>query len=125
MNIRNYKSSDYSVISEWWKSHKWPVLPEHMLPKTGMIIDNFCAGFLYKTDSSIAWLEFIISNPSTKKEERADALDILIKGLVNRAKEDGFKTIFTSVEHPSLITKYKNNGFVIGDTNMTNLVRLI
>lgn len=124
-NIRPYKTEDLAEIGSWWNKHKWGVLPPEMLPKTGFVVESYCAGFLYKTDSSIAILEFIISNPSTDKEKRAEALDLLISTLITKAKEDGHSAIFSSIQHPSLISRYKKHGFVTGDLNMTNMVRVL
>ncbi len=126
MNIKLFeKEKDYQTICSWWEKHNWPKIPLVMLPQTGYIIDNVCAGFLYQTDSNIAWLEFIISNPDITKENRSKALDILIDKLSETARGLGFTTIFTSSNHPSLINKYENNGFTKADFNMTNLMRIL
>lgn len=125
MEIREFKKEDYSEIKNWWIAHKWQPIPVEFLPKTGYIIPNYCAGFLYKTDSKIAIMEFIISNPLTDKDKRSVALDLLINSLCNKAKEDGFKSVFSSLVHPKLIDKYKKNQFFVTDENVTNLMRLI
>jgi hypothetical protein len=123
MDIREFNKIDYYLICEWWTAHKWNAPSYLMLPKTGFIIEGLCAGFLYKTDSEIAWLEFVISNPKSDKELRNEALNILIEKLINEAKQSGFKVIFTSVEHTKLIDRYKNHGFVETDKSMTNMIK--
>lgn len=114
---------DYDVISSWWKSYKFPVIPREALPKNGFIIDETCAGFIYSTDSSISWLEFVVANPSLSKEERKQGLQKLLLGLTGLAKELGYSIIFSSVNHSSLMERYKEVGFEQSDTNMTNFIR--
>lgn len=123
--IRSYQSSDYYILCEWWNKQNWQAPDRNMLPKTGLIIENICAGFLYKTDSDVALLEFIIANPESNKEERSEALDLLINNLVNIAKESGYKAIFTSLQHTKLLERYKKHGFIETDKSMTNMIKRI
>lgn len=123
MEVRKYERYEYYTLVEWWNQHNWKAPSINMLPKTGFIVENVCAGFLYKTDSEIAWLEFIISNPNSDKEERSKGLDLVINALLEEAKISGFKAVFTSVEHKKLIERYKEHGFIETDKDMTNMVK--
>lgn len=123
--IRQYQPLDYWELCGWWNHHGWTPPEQNMLPEVGYIVDDVCAGFLYKTDSKIAWLEFIISNPKSEKEQRDQALDLLIEQLYNRAKELGFQAIFTSASHQGLIERYKAHSFKEADLGMTNLVKRV
>lgn len=123
MKTRPYVSSDYPVLSSWWEAHKWPAVPERCLPKTGLVVDGLAAGFLYHTDSSIFWLEWLISNPASDKIERNQALTLLIENLLKAAREAGASFVFTSVQHAGLIERYKQHGFAVTETGMTNMVR--
>ncbi len=123
MEVRKYSPNDYFEISVWWKNQGWPGVPQDHLPETGFVVEGIASGFLYKTDSKIAWLEFIIANPSTTKEERSEALDLIIDKLLETAKELNFKNVFSTAQHPKLLERYQKHGFTIGDQNMTNLMR--
>ncbi len=116
-------STDYHTVCEWWRQHNWDCVPKDCLPVTGYIIDDVCVGFLYKTDSKIAWLEYIVSNKNSDKEVRNKGLDKVIDTLINDAYESGFKALFTSVEHPALIERYAKHHFVSTDKNVTNMIR--
>lgn len=118
-------SDDYGAISEWWTAQKWPVIPREMLPGTGAIVPGRAAGFLYKTDSQIAWLEFVVANPASDKMERRAALDAVIQSLLATAQSMGFRAVFTSCQHPGLTARYQEHGFQVTDTGMTNLIRRI
>lgn len=125
MQARTYIDTDYVSVAKWWLGHKWPVVEKKSLPKTGFIVDNVCAGFLYKTDSSIAWLEFIIANPRSSKEERSEGLNAVIEAAIKHASDEGFTTVFSSLQHPGLINRFKEHGFQERDNNMTNVMRTI
>lgn len=122
---RPYNPSDYALLSEWWAAHNWPPMPEQFLPRTGVVVEvedkAVCAGFLYKTDSAFAWLEWVVSDPKSDKLERSQALDTLIGSLLHIAQSLGFQAIHTSARHPGLIERYQAHGFVLADTQMTNL----
>lgn len=119
MEVRPYiEESDYPVLCEWWKGHKWPPIPAPMLPQTGLIIPGYCAGFVYRTDSSIAMIEWIISNPKAAREHRSQALDELIQALVNKARDLGYSAAFSFIKHPLLLKRYEKTGFTVTDQGM-------
>lgn len=120
--MRKFEDKDYPVVCEWWKGYDWPEIPYTMLPINGLIIDNTCAGFLYQTDSDLAWIEFIVGNPTIDKNKRAEGLEQLIGGLKDKAKELGFKTVFTATRHERLVDRFKEKGFHISDKNMTHMI---
>ena len=123
MEIRKFQKEDHPMVCSWWKAHSWPLIPIEMLPTTGVIVDDVAAGFLYKTDSKIAWIEFIVTDPVSDKAHRSEALDKLISSLSEEAKSDGYALIFTSVEHPKLLARNQEHGFAVTDTNMTNMIK--
>jgi hypothetical protein len=123
MKVRRFISSDYNDLVNWWKAQKWTPVPEDHLPEYGLVIDGIAAGFIYRTDSKFALLEFVIANPNTTKEERSEALDLIIDDLLFIAKELGHSTVFTSLEHPKLLERYEKHGFIPTDKNVTNMIR--
>jgi N-acetylglutamate synthase-like GNAT family acetyltransferase len=122
MNIRMFEKTDYPQVSQWWTEHKWPSIDHEHLPENGYIVEGYCAGFIYKTDSAFGLLEFVVANPKTDKDERAEALDLLLDTMIKKAKELKIKSLFTSLEHPKLIERYRKHGFMVSDTNMTNMI---
>ena len=119
--------TDYGDLKRWWRTWSWPAVPEELLPGVGLIVESktqkLAMGFLYSTDSDFAWIEWITGNPDADKFQRREALDILIDELSERAKADGFTTVFTTMKHPGLIERALLHGFVVTDKDMTNLVR--
>lgn len=127
------QEEDYETLCEWWSFWRFPSPPKEALPdnglgglkvsymKDGEKID-VCAGFLYGTNSSIAWLEFIVSNPNVKdKKVRGESLNELIKEICSRAKTSGYGAIFSSLKNENLINKYTDVGFTKSNTKTTEL----
>jgi hypothetical protein len=123
--LRRYTQFDYATISEWGRKRQFPVLPPEFLPRTGLIHENYCVGFLYGTDSKICLMEWVISNPDSDKEERNIAMNELICALLEEAKRQGFKIVFSSVEaaNEKLVKRYESNRFVVTDRGMSNMIK--
>lgn len=129
MKCRQYTSADYLLLHAWWVEHGFPPVAQHCLPNEGIVVTNegssLCAGFLIKTDTSIAWMEWLVKDPSAPKELTHEGLNILINALSQRAREQGFKTVFTSSDNTKLIDRLKSQGFLVGDENTTQLMRRV
>lgn len=130
MNLIPYSQLFHPVIAEWWVGHEWPVIPPEALPEIGRIATNdrgemVCAAWLYKTDSTLSWMEFYISDPKASKTEISEGLDLIINDLCEVAKDAGFHTVFTSMEHSGLIRRMQKHDFKVSETNVTNLMRAL
>jgi len=130
MELIPYIPEFHPVMASWWQGHNFSVIPHDALPKTGYIAVNedkemVCAAWLYRTDSTLAWMEWYISNPVAAKTEVSEGLDMVINKLTDEAKESGFHTIFTSMKHGGLIRRMQKHGFGISEDNATNLVRVL
>jgi len=131
MEARRLVESDYEVLVEYWKWSRFPPPPKEMLPNMGlggmMVADengnNICAGFLYNTDSALAWIEFIVANPQIKDREiRRKGLVFLIESLTNEARELGYLAVFASIKVESLIQRYIEAGYSADGKKSTELV---
>ena len=91
------KEKDYKTLCEWWTDWDLPNHHQDVLSNTGIIVSkegvDICSGFIYSTDSYIAWLEFITINKKTTKKQREGALVKLLDSLVEKTKRMGFKLI--------------------------------
>lgn len=130
MDVRIVTETSYkAVLCKWWKDWRWAAPAFDMLPRTGVIIsidgEDICAGFLYQTDSKMAWVEYIISNFEYKdRENRKKAIEFLINVLSELAKDNGFKYLYTSLKNKSLIERYENCGFITGDSNCQEMIKI-
>lgn len=131
MKTRALTELDYPMLCEWGRWFRFDIPQQKFLPNNGlggiMITKDgidICAGFLFFTNSKIAWLEFVVSNPKYRETDRNQAIEFLINQLVYIAKDKGFEAIFTSVKHPNLIKKFENIGFVTGSNNTKEMIFL-
>jgi hypothetical protein len=88
MRWRKYTDADYDVIAPWFVAHGWQQAPHRtILPPTGFIIEGddgkiLAGAFLYLTNSPLAFLEWLVTNP-----ELEIAGFTVLKYLIARVKE--------------------------------------
>jgi hypothetical protein len=132
MEIRLLIDNDYDTLLGWWKWFRFAPPPKNALPNNGtcgiMVSKsgiNVCAGFLYLTNSSMCWMEYIVSNPEVKsKSTREECISLLINSLSDFANEQGYSIIYTSVKNQNLIKKYLNCGFIKGSEDCTEMIKV-
>jgi len=133
MNARILNIDDYDqTLRWWWESWGWDAPSKDFLPEDGtggvMISSNgieICAGFIYFTNSKAAWIEFVISNKEYKEDDRREALALLINCLSTIAEDKKIKYIYTSLKSKSLIDIYSNCGFIKGDSNCQEMIKIL
>lgn len=132
MNVRKLNSTDYErILLKWWKDWRWTAPLKEMLPENGeggfIVYDGdtpVCAGFLYNTNSSMAWCEFIVSNFDYKdKKKRSDALSLLLYTIEQVARSIGKTYMYSVLKNPALIKKYKAHGYVEGESNNKEMIK--
>jgi hypothetical protein len=123
LNIRTLQESDWSVLKSWWKWWRWPEITKETLPMNGtgglMIYKDeipIVAGFLYLTNSKIAWIDWIISNPEYKEKDRKQSIELLISSLEEVAKQQDYEIIFSVTRSKHLIDTHKKLGYTV-DSN--------
>jgi hypothetical protein len=134
MEVRYLKESDYDdILVGWWSQWRWSAPAKDMLPQNGaggiMVSkdgEDICAGFVYFTNSKTAWIEYIISNPNYKnREDRKNALNMLINVLSIYVEQEGYKYIYTSLKNKHLIDRYEDCGFLSGDKNCQEMIKIL
>ena len=90
LKVRTLTDNDWDTLCKWWESWpEWVNPPKSFLPDNGkggfMVEKNnrpICAGFIYMTNSDAVLLEWIVSDPEYRDNDRKQALELLIKGNV-------------------------------------------
>ena len=118
LNARKLTDEDYSCLVDWWKWWRWPAISQNFLPDngTGGIMiekDNtpIVAGFIYYTNSDAVFVEWIISNPQYRDEDRKEAIEMLLKTIEAICKEQGKKYMFSIGRNQNLINTHKKLGW--------------
>ncbi len=134
LNIKPLKDSHYDeVLVGWWKDWKWEAPLKDFLPDSGkgglIVYDNetpVCAGFIYMTNSKVAWVDWIISNKKyTSKSGRKASLILLIEALTSAAKSAGNKFTYALIKHDGLIKTYEELGYMQGDSYNKEMIKVL
>lgn len=119
MNIRRLTEDDWTTLVEWWSAWpKWKSPTKELLPdqgKGGLIVEKenkpIVAGFIYLTNSKTALLEWIVSDPNYREDDRDAAIELLITGAENIVKTMDYKYLFSVMQHKRLIETHKKLGW--------------
>lgn len=98
LKSRGYsQDSDYRTAQKWWLSHNQAHLEKSMLPSTGIVIESvvepIMMGWIYLSNSPIAQLSWVVSNPKTGPKTKYVALLILLFEAEKVARQSGYSQI--------------------------------
>jgi|TARA_R110000824_G_scaffold1687_10_gene8419 hypothetical protein len=130
--VRKLNTTDYDdILVGWWKGWKWTPPTRDFLPENGeggfIVLDGdtpVCAGFVYITNSKVAWCEFIISNPNYK-DHRKEALSLLVETINTLCIELKMKYIYALLKSNSLIDLYSNLGYKQADSYKSEMIKVL
>ena len=119
MNTRRLTKNDWYTLSKWWADWpKWKTPSRNFLPDNGtggLIVEKnnkpIVAGFIYLTNSRVALLEWIISNPNYREHDRDEAIITLITSAEKMIKNLGYKYAFSVMQHNKLIKRHEKLGW--------------
>jgi hypothetical protein len=74
------------------------------------------AGFLYLSNSKVAWMDWIVSNPEYKEKDRKEALELLISSLEEVARQQGYNIVLSITRNKSLIQSHEKLGYTVDPT---------
>ena len=131
-DIRKLNPTDYdNTLVGWWKDWGWDAPAKDFLPDDGegglLVLDEdipVCAGFIYITNSKVAWVDWIISNKNyTNKKKKHSAVGLLVESLTNTCRNNGNKYTYALIKHDGLIKTYENLGYTKGDTYTQEMIK--
>ena len=120
LNIRPLEVGDYdNILVDWWSDWRWTAPTKDFLPENGtggyIVYDQetpICAGFMYTTNSTAVWCDWIISNIHYKdRQKRKEALSLLVETITNQAKALNKKYVYALIKNKPLINVYKKIGY--------------
>lgn len=113
-------------LKKWWTDWGFPIPPYEYLP-TNLVVayhdgnEPCAAGFIYQTDSKIAWLEWIVADRQITKGRRAEALDAMIEGSKAVSVILGATALFTSSKSKSLNDRLERS-MKLTDSGMSHFI---
>jgi hypothetical protein len=132
--IRPLNENDYdTILVQWWRNWGWEPVEKDFLPDDGkgglMVLDGdepICAGFIYTTNSKVAWVDWIISSDTyRKKPERGEAIKLLVETLTNICRNTGHKYSYALIKHSNLVETYEELGYVKGENYIGEMIKLL
>lgn len=117
---------DLTTIHAWWEKHDVPLIGLDCLPSTGLILEDQgvpqgCV-FVYRSDSRLAWMEWLTVDPDLGVKQRIRVIHRLIEAVIAWAHKMEYAYMITSVKHGGLIKTLLKHGFIETDTGMKNLI---
>ncbi len=113
---RFYHPAHYAFAQHLLASHNMSQSFLYDLPETGFIAfenGNIIAmGFLRLIEGGYGMLDALITEPTQSKELRNEALDLIAKALIDRAKEITLKNTFAFIKDHNTIQRAQKHGFV-------------
>lgn len=134
LNIRPLNVRDYdTILVGWWNDWGWTPPQKDFLPNDGtggiMVLDEdepVCAGFMYTTNSKVAWIDWIVSNKQyRKKPQRKEAILLLVDTLTSIGRNTGHKYGYALIKHQSLIETYQELGYIKGDEYTGEMIKAL
>tara|TARA_R110002126_G_scaffold219971_1_gene365339 strand:- start:227 stop:634 length:408 start_codon:yes stop_codon:yes gene_type:complete len=133
LNLRELNKGDYdTTLCPWWLAYGFTPPLKEFLPNNGeggMIVyegeEPICAGYLYETNSSVAWSEWVISDKNYVGDNKSEAVSLLLQGIEDLAKGKGFSFIFANNNNSALVKHYKKNGYTVGCSDSTEIIKAI
>lgn len=120
--------TEYDIFVKWWKAHGWGAVPKLVLTKFGYVVCDkgsghmLAAGWAYlDTNSPIAFIEWIVTNPENSPRESLKALHILIDSMTKVFKDAGRCAVLVSIKSKGLIKLFKKAGYSVTDSGMTHM----
>lgn len=115
MIVRRYLNEDFPQIKDW--GEEWgSVYREEQFPVYGFIIDGVGAYFLYSTDSSVCWLENLITKRGLDLAVKARAIDLLVDACLREAKAQEFTVAYATTDNLKLLKRAREKGASISPT---------
>jgi|10_taG_2_1085330.scaffolds.fasta_scaffold72725_2 hypothetical protein len=130
LNIRRLKETDWDTLENWWSFHFNTIPNKESFPDNGIggiIVENnnipVCMCFIYSTNSKVAFLEWILSNPEYKEDDRSELIDIMLVAAEKIIKQQGYKYIFGFTTKKRLAERLEKLGHIITNENSYEVVK--
>lgn len=97
----------------WMVARGMPALPADTFASTGFVVPGVAGCWLYLTNSSLAYLEMLVTNPAADVGDRDRAQDLVIFRCLEEAREEGCRTVIAPVARPCVLRRAERLGFIV------------
>lgn len=86
-------TDDLAQVNAWHVAHGQAENERSALPAIGHIVDGVACGFVYQTDSCVAFLDGFVTNPDADADDRGRALEAIWGALMADCQQRGVRLI--------------------------------
>lgn len=120
----------HEEIKLWWNSHMEQFLPDALLSDQGFMAysdEKLVATMFFfpVVGCKMAMLGYPIANPKTSKEERKEALSLLISTIEAYAKNLGYEWLVSYPGNPKAQKLFENNNYIKGDSEVIQFLKKV
>lgn len=101
-------------MTQWYEIRGRPAPGLCSLPVYGYVVPGLAAGFLYLTDSDIAFADGLVTNPNAPIFDRTNALDAISDEIIATAKRLGVSKLLGFVSKRGSQYLCRNHGLKRG-----------
>lgn len=113
MMVQRAEAEDVLAAIAWAKARGIGPLPTDVFSPTGFVVRGLAGLWLYTTNSTIAYLDMLVSNPDAPKDRRRLALDLVIDACADAAKKAGCRAVMGPCNRDDVEARYVARGFVV------------
>ncbi len=113
------------MIRSWARRRELPELRLDLLPPTGRIVPDLAVGFMYRTDTPIAFIESFVANPDADAAERDAAIDRVVHALFDDLRAAGCELIWGWTARDVIVARARKHGFRVSEQPYTFVARAL
>lgn len=114
--VEKWRHEDHwELVSSWVRARGLGVDlgDRDCYPHTGLVVGGIVAGWLYLTNSAMAWTGGFVSDPKAAKDHRRECIGVLIRQLTLWARQSHAHVVVAFPGPPSLADSFYAEGFDI------------
>ncbi len=112
LTVQRYNMDLHSgMVDSWYKDRGLTPIPQDMLPPTGIIVPGKAAAWMYRADGGLCLIEGLISSNKISKLERSDAINSVVKALLDVAARTGARRVLSLTQNFQVFERSVNLGF--------------
>ena len=114
MQVARFSGPEHEAhVVGWFEARGLSANIVRLRPEVGLVVPGVAAGFLFQTDSPVALIDGVITNPEVDKSTRGDAVRLLFVSLFDLASELGFTEVWGLSTRPEMEVMGRRLGFRI------------
>ena len=124
MRVERYTHKKHlPLLTKWLSHHGMSVPPLEYFSDTGLVVDGVVIGFLFLTNSGVAWVDNLAADPKCPVGRKREAVDRLVRELEDIARFYG-KSALTGIGNsfPTRLA-FERNGFAPLRTGYTHYMK--